>query len=100
MGADVQPGGCARVDRHPPVHLTPVLTATGPGTVQVDGQHVSWRVTVDAGASARLHIRAQAGPTPGGATNQAVFSSTHVLTRSAPVLVYGAQVYLPLVLRE
>ncbi len=80
--------------------LMPVLTATGPGTVQVDGQQVGWRVTVDAGASVRLQVRAQAGVTPGGAINQAVFSSTHVLTRSAPVLVYGDQVYLPLVLRE
>ena len=79
---------------------TPVITATGPGTVQVTGQEVAWSTPVSAGQPVTLTIQATTVSTPGAAVNTAVFSSTQVLTREATVLIYHNQVYLPLVLKE
>ena len=79
---------------------TPVITATGPGTVQVTGQEVAWSTPVSAGQPVTLTIQATTVSTPGAVINTAVFSSTQVLTREATVLIYHSQVYLPLVLKE
>lgn len=79
--------------------LTTVVTATGPGTVAVSGQAVTWRVPVVTGQSVSLTIQAAAGSLSGSAVNTATFSSTQRLTRSAEVLVYAARVFLPLVLK-
>ncbi len=77
--------------------LTPVVTATGPGLVQVSGQLVTWTVPVSANQAVTLAIRATAASTPGLAVNTAVFSSSVVLTREATVMIYQDRVYLPLV---
>jgi hypothetical protein len=79
--------------------MTPVITATGSGTVQVTGQDVTWRVPVSAGQFVTLTIRATAVMTPGAAVNTAVFSSTQVLTREVSVVIYSDQLYLPLVIK-
>ncbi len=79
---------------------TPVITATGPGAVEVVGQSVSWEVAVGAGQSVTLTIEAMAGSTPGLAINRAVFSSTQVLTREVEVLIYDSQLLLPVVARD
>ena len=79
---------------------TSVITATGPGTVEVIGQEVTWSVPVSAGLPVTLTIQATAATTAGVATNTAVFSSTQVLTREASVLIYQERVFLPLVLRN
>ena len=78
---------------------TLVITATGPGIVQVNGQAITWTVPVSAGMAITLTIQATAMLTPGVATNTAVFSSTQVLTRQASVLIYNSRVFLPLVLK-
>lgn len=78
---------------------TPVITATGPGIVQVNGQVITWTVPVSAGMATTLTIQATAILTPGVATNTAVFSSTQVLTRQTSVLIYNSRVFLPLVLK-
>ena len=80
--------------------LTPVITATGPGTVQVNGQSITWTVPVSANLSVTLTIQATALLTPGAVVNTAVFSSTQVLTHQASVLIYSNQVFLPLVLKS
>jgi hypothetical protein len=79
--------------------ITPVVTATGPGIVTVDGQEVAWEVPVSAGESVTLTIEATANVTPGMAVNTAVFSSTVVLTREANVLIYQSRVFLPVIQR-
>jgi hypothetical protein len=80
--------------------LTPVNAATGPGTVERAGQAITWTVSVGAGDTVTLNIQATAAlAPPGAAVNTAVFSSTQVLTRQATVVVYQAQVFLPLLLR-
>ncbi|MBN1483147.1 MAG: DUF4091 domain-containing protein, partial [Chloroflexia bacterium] len=78
---------------------TVVVTATGPGSVQVDGQWVTWRVPVSDGQAVQLIIQATAVFTPGAVLNRAVFSSTEVLTREAGLVIYGQRTFLPLVLR-
>jgi hypothetical protein len=80
--------------------ITPVITATGPGTVQVTGHEVTWNVPVSSGQSVTLTIQATAIITPGAAVNTAVFSSTQVLTREATVLIYHSQVFLPVILKQ
>lgn len=80
--------------------MTPVITATGPGTVEVDGQAVTWEVTVGAGQSVTLTIEATAASTPGLVVNTAVFSSTRVLTREVEVMIYGSRLFLPLVAKD
>jgi hypothetical protein len=77
--------------------VTAVITATGPGTVEVHGQVVTWEVAVGAGQPVTLTIEAIAGSTPGLAVNRAVFSSTRVLTREVNVLIYGGRLSLPVV---
>jgi hypothetical protein len=79
---------------------TPVITATGPGTVEVSGPDVTWSVPVTSGQSVALAIRATALDFPGAVVNIAVFSSTLVLSQSAPVLIYTHQVFLPMILKE
>ena len=79
---------------------TTIITASGPGTVEVDGQAVTWEVTVSAGQPVTLTIEATAAGTPGLAVNTAVFSSTRVLTREASVLIYDSQCFLPLVAKD
>jgi hypothetical protein len=66
--------------------ITPVITATGPGTVQVAGQEVTWSTPVSAGQPVTLTIQATTVITPGAAVNIAVFSSTQVLTHEATAL--------------
>ncbi len=78
---------------------TPVITATGPGAVQVNGQAITWTVPVHAGVPLTLTIEATASLMPGAAINTAVFSSTQVLTRQTSVLIYSSRVFLPVVLR-
>ena len=79
---------------------TPVITATGPGTVTIVGQEVTWETPVTAGQPVTLTIQATAGMTPGVVVNTAVFfSNTQVLTRDASLLIYQSQVFMPLVLR-
>jgi pimeloyl-ACP methyl ester carboxylesterase len=78
---------------------TPVITATGPGVVLVNGQAITWTMPMSAGASITLTIQATAALTPGVVTNTAVFSSTQVLTRQVSVLIYGNRAFLPLVLK-
>jgi hypothetical protein len=80
--------------------VTAVITATGPGTVEVDGQAVRWEVPVGAGQSVTLTIEAMAGSTPGLAVNRAVFSSTQVLTREVEVLIYDSRLLFPLVAKD
>jgi hypothetical protein len=79
---------------------TAVITATGPGTVDVDGQAVRWEVAVGAGQSVTLTIEAMGGSTPGLAVNRAVFSSTRVLTREVEVLIYDSRLLLPVVAKD
>lgn len=79
--------------------VTPVITATGPGMVQVTGQAVVWQVQVSAGESVTLTIEATAIVTPDAAVNTAVFSSTRVLTREAGVMIYQHQIFLPTIQR-
>jgi hypothetical protein len=79
--------------------ITPVITATGPGTVQVVGQDVTCSVPVSTGQSVTLTIQAAAVITPGTAVNTAVFSSTQVLTREVRILIYSSQIFLPEVTR-
>jgi hypothetical protein len=78
---------------------TPIVTATGPGTVDIAGQMVTWQVAVSAGESVTLTIEATAAGTPGLVINTATFSSTVRLTKETSVLIYHSQVYLPLVYR-
>ena len=80
--------------------ITPVITATGPGTVQVTGQEVTWNIPVSSGQSVTLTIQATAVITPGAAVNTAVFSSTQVLTREITALIYHSQVFLPVILKQ
>jgi hypothetical protein len=80
--------------------VTTVITATGPGMVEVDGQAVTWEVAVGAGQPVTLTIEAMAGSTPGLAVNRAVFSSTRVLTREVGVLIYDSRLSLPVVARD
>ncbi|MCP4535734.1 MAG: DUF4091 domain-containing protein [Chloroflexi bacterium] len=85
--------------------LTPVITATGPGTVQVTGQEITWDVPVTSGQSVTLTIQATTVITPGQtvmpgtAINTAVFSSTQVLTHEVKILIYGYQTFLPEVIK-
>lgn len=79
--------------------LTTVTGATGPGSVDISGQTVTWQVPVQAGQPVTLTIEAVAGAVPGYAVNTAVFSSTVVLTREAGVLIYDRRVLLPLVMK-
>lgn len=76
-----------------------VLDATGPGTVDVNGQTVTWTVAVQEGAWVTLEISTQAGLTPGAVTNTATFTSTQTLTAQSTVLVYQSQVFLPFIRR-
>lgn len=85
-------------DRAPAI--TPVITATGPGTVLVSGQAITWTVPVSANAPVTLTIQAKAGLTPGSAVNTAVFSSTLVLTRQASILIYTSQTFLPVLFKS
>ena len=80
--------------------ITPVVTATGPGLVQVMGQEVYWRVPVSSGLSVSLSIQATAVTTPGAATNTIVFSGTQAPDHQAPVLIYSDRVFLPLMLKN
>jgi hypothetical protein len=80
--------------------ITPVITATGPGTVEVVGQQVTWEVPVSAGESVTLTVQARAIAAPSFAINIAIFSSTQVLTREAAVLIYGNQLHLPVILHQ
>jgi hypothetical protein len=79
--------------------ITPVTNATGPGIVQIAGQQITWTTLVQAGQPVTLTIAATADFSPGIATNTAVFSSTQVLTRQIPVLIYLDQSFLPFVRR-
>jgi hypothetical protein len=79
---------------------TPVITATRPGIVQVNGQAITWTVPMSASVPITHTIQATAILTPGPAINTAVFSSTQVLTRQASILIYNNQVFLPLVLKS
>ena len=76
---------------------TLVLTATGPG-LQINGQLVSWQLPIANNESVTLNIQASAS-TIGLAVNTAIFSSTQLLEREASVLVYGSQIYIPLILK-
>ncbi|MEE8390327.1 MAG: glycoside hydrolase domain-containing protein [Anaerolineae bacterium] len=89
----------ALVVTDPVPSMTPVITATGPGTLQVIGQEVNWSVPVSAGQSVTLTIQATAATTPGVAVNTAIFSGTQVLTREVTVLIYRDRVFLPVVLK-
>jgi hypothetical protein len=80
--------------------LTTVITATGPGLVQLSGQTITWTVPVSASVPVTLTIQATAVLTPGSAINTATFSSTQALTCQASVLIYSNQVFLPLVLKS
>jgi hypothetical protein len=79
--------------------ITLIITATGPGTVLVSGQAITWTVPVSASLPVTLTIQATASLTPGSAVNTAIFSSTQILTRQTSVLIYSSQVFLPLVLK-
>jgi hypothetical protein len=78
---------------------TSVVTATGPGSVLLVGQHITWSVAVSSGTSVTLNIQAMAGDTPGVVVNRAVFSSTVVLSGEARVQIFQGQLFLPLVMR-
>ena len=82
------------------VNLRTVIAAAGPGTVEVAGQQVTWEVRVSAGESVTLTIQARAIAAPSFAVNMAIFSSTQVLTREAATLIYGNQLYLPVILKQ
>ncbi|MBN2004248.1 MAG: hypothetical protein JXA21_12915 [Anaerolineae bacterium] len=62
------------------------------------GQTVGWTVAVAAQETVTLTIMVQAAQVR-HVTNTATFSGTETLQASAPVLVYGTRVYLPLVMR-
>ncbi|NUM44067.1 MAG: DUF4091 domain-containing protein [Anaerolineales bacterium] len=76
-----------------------ILNATGPGTVEVNGQTVTWTVDVQEGEWVTLAISTQADLTPGAVTNTATFSSDQILTAQTTVLVYQSQVFLPILAR-
>jgi uncharacterized repeat protein (TIGR01451 family) len=76
---------------------TTVIDASGPGTVDVNGQQVDWSVPVVSGQTVQLAIQAVAGPALGLVTNIAQFTSTDAWTRSAGVMIYADRVLLPLV---
>jgi hypothetical protein len=80
---------------------TTVLTASGsvPPIPSVLGQQVEWTVDVAAGETVTLTIAAQAVSYE-AVTNTAIFSGPQVVEASTRVLVYRAQVFLPLVLRS
>ena len=77
---------------------TTVITATGsksPAPLAI-GQAVSWTVPVAAQETITLTIEARGG-TVGYVINSATFSGTQLFDESVGVLVYAAQVYLPVV---
>ena len=80
--------------------FTQVVTANGPGNIQINGQAVTWTTPVAAGETLTLTIQATAGLSTGIAVNTAVFSSTEVLTREVTVLAYEGQVLLPFVAKN
>jgi hypothetical protein len=80
--------------------FTPILTATGPGLVQIDGQQVIWEAAVSAGESLTLTIKAMAATTPSLVINTAVFSTSVVLTGQTSIVIYERQVFLPVMLRR
>ncbi len=77
-----------------------VVTATGskPPAPSTNGQTVRWSVPVNAQEAVTLTISVRA-VAPGSVQNTATFSGTEVLSRTARVLVYTSQVFLPIVLR-
>jgi hypothetical protein len=79
---------------------TAVITAAGPGMVEVDGQAVRWEVAVSADQPVTLTIGATAASAPGLEVNRAVFSSTRVLTREVEVLIYDSRLLLPVVAKD
>ena len=85
---------------------TRVLTAlASSGAVTVSGQTVLWRAPVSNAQRLTLAIRAIAAQEngsavlPGVVVNTANFSGSAAFTASTSVLIYSAQVYLPLVLK-
>ena len=76
-----------------------VLDATGPGTVDMDAQTVTWTVAVQEGEWYTLEISTQAGLTPGAVLNTATFTSDQTLTAQTTVLIYQSQLFLPIVAR-
>jgi hypothetical protein len=74
-----------------------VLNATGPGTVNRNGQTVTWSVAVVAGQTVQLDILCQAGVGIGPLVNTATLSSPSVPQVSATVLVYAGQWMLPVI---
>ena len=85
---------------------TRVITAlASTGVVTVSGQSVVWRAPVSGTQRLTLTIRASAtrdngsAVLPGVVVNTASFSAGVVFTASTGVLIYSAQVYLPLVLK-
>ncbi len=80
--------------------FTQVVSANGPGNVQINGQEITWTTAVNAGEAVTLTIQTTAGITPGIAVNTAVFSSTEVLTREVTVLAYQGQVLLPFIAKN
>jgi hypothetical protein len=80
--------------------ITPVVTATGSGLVQVAGQEVYWRVPVSAGLAVSLSIRATAVATPGAALNTVAFAGVPLLDDHMPVLIYSQRIFLPLTLKQ
>ena len=79
---------------------TTVITATSSNIIQpkILGQTVVWTADVLPLDVVTMTITAQAVQV-GAVTNTAAFSGAQALSASAPVLVYFARVYLPLVLR-
>ena len=79
---------------------TTVLGATASKSPEpsIAGQEVGWTAALGAQETVTLTITAR-GTALGPVTNTAVFSGTEVLSERVEVFVYGAQVFLPLVLR-
>ena len=80
--------------------VTPIDVVTGPGTVVVAGQDVTWSVLVQDGDVVVLTVRATAAVTPGLVINTAVFSGALRLVDRAAVLISSDRAFLPLVLRR
>ena len=78
---------------------TEVITASGPGTVDINGQAITWTVAVNDGETVMLVIQARAGAQFGPVTNTAIFSSDAVRSAQATFFIYHSQIFLPLVRR-
>jgi hypothetical protein len=80
--------------------ITPIVTATGAGLVQVAGQEVYWRVPVSAGLAVSLSIRATAAITPGAALNTVAFAGVPLPDDHMMVLICSQRIFLPLTLKQ